>query len=123
MDKNLIDKIIISLKKIGVRLVYPVLVFFNVLKDKNIILNQKIYFLFSLLYLVVGTDVIPDFIPLLGKLDDLILLIFSFMKMNLLINSEHKKQACNTLINLFKNDENFLFEIKLLEKEFFKEEN
>ena len=43
-------------------------------------LKNNWLFIFSIIYLLIPTDLIPDFIPFLGKVDDTSLLILDLVK-------------------------------------------
>jgi uncharacterized membrane protein YkvA (DUF1232 family) len=43
-------------------------------------LKSNWLFIASIIYLIIPTDLIPDFIPLLGKVDDTSLLILDLVK-------------------------------------------
>ena len=55
---------------------FPVLLL-KLLMDRRVPLKLKIIPLAAILYAVLPTDLIPDFLPFLGWLDDIVILIIS----------------------------------------------
>lgn len=62
-----------SLKKISRQFRKEINIYKLVLKDKRTPIFAKIFLALALGYLLLPFDVIPDFIPVLGQLDDLII--------------------------------------------------
>jgi len=63
-----------NLKKIARTLKSQINLYKLVLKDKRTPILAKVLLWFALGYLLLPFDLIPDFIPVLGQLDDLIII-------------------------------------------------
>lgn len=68
-----------------------------VLKDRDTPLVAKIILGFAIAYVVSPIDIIPDFVPVLGKLDDAIVLPLLFYVAVRLIPSEIVQRHRNSL--------------------------
>ena len=62
-------------KRAGSQVVYPVLLLYYVLRDKNTPLKHKAVIAGALGYFILPLDLIPDIVPLLGFSDDLAALV------------------------------------------------
>jgi uncharacterized membrane protein YkvA (DUF1232 family) len=74
------DKILKIAKSAGVKVLYPALILYFSLVSKNFPKKEKYWIIGALGYLILPFDIIPDFIPVLGYIDDLIALIFVIKK-------------------------------------------
>ena len=62
-----------KLKKTGLEIKHEINVYRRVLKDKRTPGIAKIFLGLAIGYLLLPVDIIPDFIPVIGHLDDLII--------------------------------------------------
>ncbi|MBQ3207242.1 MAG: DUF1232 domain-containing protein [Bacteroidales bacterium] len=62
-------------KRAGSKVIYPVLLLYYVLQDKNTPLKHKAVIVGALGYFILPLDLIPDLVPLLGFSDDLAALV------------------------------------------------
>lgn len=104
-DKGLFDKIGRVFKKVGMKVIYYVLLLFYVVKDSNTPLKDKMIILGALGYFIFPTDLIPDFIPFVGFTDDIaaIAACISAIKSN--ITPAVREQAIKKLNDWFKDVE------------------
>ena len=103
-EESFWDKIKNYGKKIGIKPLYAALILYYAipkvsLTDKAIIWGSLGYFIFPI-------DVIPDFIPIIGYMDDIAVLMWAFYKIKSNaknIDNEVKEKAKSTLKNFFGN--------------------
>ena len=57
--------------KCGENLLYPALILYCMMKSSNVSLRDKALIVGALGYLILPLDAVPDFIPMLGIVDDL----------------------------------------------------
>lgn len=91
-------------KKAGINVVYLALVLFFMAKSPNVPAKNKTMIIAGLAYLILPTDVVPDFIPALGYSDDLTVLIFIISKVAYSIDDDSKNKAIAALKKWFGED-------------------
>lgn len=69
-EKKLWKKISSVAKRAGTKVLYPVLILYYVLMDKNTPLTHKAIILGALGYFILPIDLLPDGIPYIGYTDD-----------------------------------------------------
>lgn len=69
-DDRLMTKLSRVAKKLGIKIIYPVLLLFFLLKSPNVPIKKRAAIIGTLGYFILPTDLIPDFLPLLGYTDD-----------------------------------------------------
>ena len=83
--------------KWGEKLLYPAMVLYCLLKSSDVSLREKTLIIGALGYLILPLDAVPDFIPLLGIIDDLsaIMLVLKTLEKHLTpeIREEARQQA------------------------------
>ena len=99
-------------KRAGLKVVYAALVLFYVLKSPNVSKRDKTIIIGALGYFILPIDLVPDFIPLAGYVDDLSGLLLAAYHVGGNITPEIKEQAKGKLHDWFGNyDEAKLKEI------------
>ncbi len=83
--------------KVGSKVLYPALQLYFLLQAKDVPVKAKTLIIGALGYLVLPTDLVPDFIPALGFTDDLTALMVALRTLNKYltpdINARAKDQA------------------------------
>lgn len=90
---KLFRKIITFSEKIGGQMVYALLVLFELVSNRNIPLKARLLFMAALGYFIVPTDIISDFIPILGFTDDVAFIGYVLSKAVDFINPEIERNA------------------------------
>ena len=88
-------------KKIGIKPLYAALILYYALPKASLI--DKAIILGSLGYFIAPLDVIPDFIPIIGFMDDIAILMWAFYKIKKNIDDEVKEKAKSKLKTFFSN--------------------
>ena len=70
-DDGLFNKIGKAFKRVGMKIIYYILLLFYVVKDSNTPLKDKMVILGALGYFIFPADFIADFIPFVGFTDDI----------------------------------------------------
>ena len=74
------------------------IVYQRVLKDRRTPLTAKVFLGLAIGYLCMPFDLIPDFIPVLGQLDDLVIIpVLVFVALRFVpddLVAEHRRQVC-----------------------------
>jgi uncharacterized membrane protein YkvA (DUF1232 family) len=91
--------------KIGIEILFYALLLFYVLTDEKVSTKNKLIIMGALGYFILPTDLISDFIPVLGFTDDAAFLSFAVMSVSSAITPEIKEKAKNKLKELI--DESF----------------
>lgn len=97
-----------TFQKAGSKVVYAALVLYYVLIDKETPKESKIVILSALGYFILPIDLIPDFIPIAGFIDDFGAIILAFTKISSSIKPEHREKAlikCQKLFRDFKQSD------------------
>eukprot|EP00040_Diaphanoeca_grandis_P010544 m.54021 g.54021 ORF g.54021 m.54021 type:complete len:110 (+) comp21852_c0_seq1:332-661(+) len=63
------------------------------IRDPNVKSNTKLLFFVALAYVILPLDLIPDFIPVFGYVDDAAAVVFARDMMGDLITDEHRRLA------------------------------
>ena len=79
--------------QVGAKVLYPALQLYYVLQSKEVPIKTKTLIIGALGYLILPTDLVPDFIPALGFTDDLTALMVALRAVNKYITPEINKQA------------------------------
>jgi uncharacterized membrane protein YkvA (DUF1232 family) len=88
-------------KRAGSKVVYPVLLLYYILQDKNVPLKHKAAIAGALGYFILPLDLIPDLVPLLGFSDDLAALAACIKFMIANVTPEVKEKANRKLETWF----------------------
>ena len=88
-------------KRAGSKVVYPVLLLYYILQDKNVPLKHKAAIAGALGYFILPLDLIPDLVPLLGFSDDLAALAACIKFMIESVTPEVKEKANRKLETWF----------------------
>jgi len=111
-EKSLWKKLGDVAKTAGVKVIYPVLLLFYVMKDKNVDLKTKAIVVGALGYFILPTDAIFDLTPILGYTDDFGVLMYAVNQISSSITPEIQQKAKHQLKNWFGTmDENEINEI------------
>ena len=100
-DDGLFNKIGKAFKKVGVKIVYYVLLLFYVVKDSNTSLKDKMVILGALGYFIFPADFIPDFIPFVGFTDDIAAIVACISAVKSNLTPAIKEQARKKLNDWF----------------------
>lgn len=106
------EKVAEVAKKAGVKVIYPALLLYYVMKAESTSAKDKTIIAGALAYFVSPVDIIPDVLPGIGFADDLVILLFVLKIVRDNITDEIKSQAKAKLGDWFKTiDENQLNEL------------
>ena len=100
-EKDFWDKIKKYAFKIGTKPIYVALLLFYVIPEVSII--DKAIIIGALGYLISPLDIIPDWIPVLGFMDDIGILMYALSRVNASINDKVKEKAENKFKSIFDN--------------------
>ena len=79
--------------QVGRKVLYPALQLYYVLQSKEVPVKTKTLIIGALGYLILPTDLVPDFIPALGFTDDLTALMVVLRAVNKYVTPEINRQA------------------------------
>jgi uncharacterized membrane protein YkvA (DUF1232 family) len=99
-EKKLFKKLRQISGKIGINLLYYILILFYLSMDKSVPLKTRIIIIAALGYLIVPTDAISDFIPGLGFTDDAAFIAYAVSNATNYITPELKEKALMRLAKL-----------------------
>lgn len=88
-------------KKVGIKLIYAVLLLFYVLKSPKTPAKDKRLIIGALGYFISPIDIVPDFIPIAGFSDDMAVLIWALKAVWDNVTPEVTTEAKSTLRNWF----------------------
>lgn len=88
-------------KKVGIKLIYAVLLLFYVLKSPKTPAKDKRLIIGALGYFISPIDIVPDFIPIAGFSDDMAVLIWALKAVWDNVTPEVTAEAKSTLRNWF----------------------
>ncbi|PHC68936.1 YkvA family protein [Bacillus toyonensis] len=91
-------------KKAGTQAVYTVLLLYYVLQKDTVPMKTKGIIIGALGYFILPLDLIPNFTPVVGYVDDLGGLGAALMQVVMYIDQDVKKQAKEKLVDLFGKD-------------------
>jgi uncharacterized membrane protein YkvA (DUF1232 family) len=86
--------------KISINLLYYILVLFYLTTDKSVPFKTRLIFIAALGYLILPTDIISDFIPVLGFTDDAAFIAYAISNATIYITPEIKGEAIKRLTDL-----------------------
>ena len=78
---------------VGAKVLYPALQLYYLLQSKDVPIKAKTLIIGALGYLILPTDLIPDFIPALGFTDDLTALTLALRTVGKHLTPEINRQA------------------------------
>lgn len=101
-EEGLWDKIASVAKKAGLEVIYYALLLFYALQSTNVTVADKAKIIGALGYFILPIDIIPDFIPVVGYVDDggVLLLVIRMLSC---IDESVKQQAKSKLKEWFGN--------------------
>ena len=109
-EKGFWEKVKNSGIKVGLKPLYIALILYYSIPKASLI--DKAIIIGSLGYLISPFDLIPDYIPYFGFLDDIGFLILAYNRIKSNVDDETKKKAKDKLISIFgKYDENEIKEV------------
>ena len=79
--------------KIGGKLLFYLIVLYELMRDKNIPLRNRLIFIAALGYFILPTDLISDFLPGLGFTDDLAFITYAMTSATDYITPEVREKA------------------------------
>lgn len=100
-EDKLMDKLSRFAGKLGISVVYKVLLLFYVMKSPDVPIKEKALIIGALGYLILPVDLIPDAIPLLGFTDDLAALAFVVNQVRCYITENVQQMAQEKLSDWF----------------------
>lgn len=92
-DERFWGKLRTAAAKAGASVVYAALVLYYVLKSSDVPLKMKLYIMGALGYLILPTDLLPDFIPFVGYADDMAALVAVYKLVKDSVTDDIKAQA------------------------------
>lgn len=103
-EETLFKKIIKLGKKIGLKLIYYVLILFYILQDPTVPAKIKAVITGALGYFIFPFDIIPDSMPGIGYVDDMATITAALTMSLLYVTPEIKQKAKNKLKDIFGED-------------------
>ena len=88
-------------RRAGVKLIYSALLLYFVMRDENVPQKSKWLIAGALGYFILPTDFVPDFIPVVGFIDDLSALLFALGEVTYYITPEIQENAKNKIAEWF----------------------
>ena len=102
-ESKLLDKLSSAARWAGAKVVYAVLLLYYVLRSDEVPLKEKSKILGTLGYFILPTDMVLDFIPLLGYSDDMAALLWALHSVATNITPQIKQQAKKRLGELLES--------------------
>lgn len=99
-ENKLLQKLSSVAKWAGAKVVYAVLLLYYVLRSPNISATDKSKIYGALGYFILPTDLVLDFIPMIGYTDDMAALLWTLHTVTSNITPEIKQQAKDKLAEL-----------------------
>ena len=103
-DAKLWKKLSKYANEMGKKLVYNVLVLYYAMMQPEVPLHYKAEIVGALGYVILPTDLIPDFIPVVGFTDDLAAVAFAVNHVISIITPEVKAKAREKVCDIFGSD-------------------
>ncbi|WP_342510426.1 YkvA family protein [Sporosarcina sp. FSL K6-1522] len=103
-DEKFWDKVKKYGKQVGKQTVYYSLLLFYTAKSPTVPKSSKMIVVGALSYLIFPVDLIPDFIPAVGLVDDASVIAAAVFKIVQHIDDDVKQQAKQQLVKLFGDD-------------------
>jgi uncharacterized membrane protein YkvA (DUF1232 family) len=100
-DGSLWEKIRKFASKAGQKVIYPVLLLYYILEDKNVDLKSKVIITAALGYFIFPADIIPDLAPIIGFADDFGILMVALSRVAKNLTTEIKGKAHGRLTDWF----------------------
>lgn len=100
-EKDLLDKIVKFAKKLGLELIYVVLLLYYVLQSSKTPTKAKSIIYAALGYFILPFDGVPDTIPGIGHVDDWVILLAAAGAVAIYITEDVKKEAKEKLHTWF----------------------
>lgn len=100
-DEKLMSKLSRFAQRLGISVVYKVLLLFYVLKSPDVPFKEKALIIGALGYLILPVDLIPDAIPVLGYSDDLAAIAYVINQVRNYITMEVQQRAQEKLSDWF----------------------
>lgn len=104
-DADLWQKINKVSRRVGMKVVYPVVLLYYLFKSNEVPIKAKSLIVGALTYFILPFDGIPDFLPFLGYTDDLSLLLATVSHLYKYINTEILEQTRTKIGQWFTNKE------------------
>jgi len=101
-EKGLWAKITKHYKKAGKRLIEIAITLYYSLRDSDTPKWAKIKIIGALGYFILPVDIVPDFVPIAGYVDDIAVITVALATVAIYIKDEHKNKAKQILLNIFK---------------------
>ena len=79
--------------QVGTKVLYPALQLYFLLQSKEVPVKAKTLIIGALGYLILPTDLVPDFIPALGFTDDLTAIMMALRTLNRYLTPDISQQA------------------------------
>ena len=102
-ESKLLRKLSSAARWAGAKVVYAVLLLYYVLRSNEVPLKEKSKILGTLGYFILPTDMVLDFIPLLGYSDDMAALLWALHSVATNITPQIKQQAKKRLGELLES--------------------
>lgn len=92
-------------RKVGMKVVYPVVLLYYLFKSNEVPLKAKSLIVGALSYFILPIDALPDFLPLLGYTDDLSILVATVKNLIKYVSPEILTLTQNKIGDWFKDKE------------------
>jgi uncharacterized membrane protein YkvA (DUF1232 family) len=99
-ENKLLSKLSSAAKWAGAKVIYAVLLLYYVLRSPNISATDKSKIYGALGYFILPTDLVLDFIPMMGYTDDMAALLWALHTVTNNLTPEIKQQAKDKLADL-----------------------
>lgn len=104
-------------KKVGMKVVYPVLLLYYLFKSSEVPLKSKSLIAGAIAYFILPFDAFPDLLPIVGYTDDLSLLLATIYQLLNYVSPKILEQTRNKIQEWFSNkDEALAMENKILKQ-------
>ncbi len=100
-ENKYLAKLLKYAKKMGVKISYYSLLLFYTFKSPETPKSVKVTIAGALGYLILPLDIVPDFIPVLGFADDLMVVLYALNKVKGHITDSIKEQAHERMKRIF----------------------